>query len=59
MSKKKDKPLNRHHELSFTETDDAVIGKKADSLGVVCDLEFLQSEVDKLVERWKEEVMFL
>ena len=54
--KKKDEPLNRHFELSFTKTDDAVIGKKAD---IVCDLEFLQSEVDKLVEQWKKDTMFL
>lgn len=59
MSKKKDELLNCHFELSFTETNDAVIGKKADSLGITCDLDFLQSEVDKLVEQWKEEVMFL
>ncbi len=55
MSKKKE-PLNRHYELSFTKTDYNVIGKKA---GEMCDLDFLQDEVNKLVKQWKEEVMFL
>ena len=47
------------YELIFTKEDAEIIAKKSDSEGIVCDLKYLQTEVDKLIEKWKEEVMFL
>ena len=58
MSKKEEK-LTETFELSFTKTNAAVITSRSDKLGLVCDLDYLQAEVDKLIEKWKEEVMFL
>ena len=56
---KKEKKLTEKFELSFTKTDAAVITKRGDDRDYIADLDYLQSEVDKLIEKWKEEVMFL
>jgi hypothetical protein len=58
MSKKKEQPTEAF-ELLFTKTDAAVITARGDARDYDCDLDYLQIEVDKLIERWKEEVMFL
>ena len=59
MTKKKEEKATEKFELSFTKTDATVITKRGDERDYIADLDYLQSEVDKLVEKWKEEVMFL
>jgi len=45
--------------LVFDKADAAVITARSDARDYVCDLDYLQAEVDKLIVKWKEEVMFL
>ena len=55
----KDEPLTEEFCLTFTKTNAAVITARGDARDYIADLDYLQAEVDKLVEKWKEEVMFL
>lgn len=53
MSKKKQ--LFDKYELTFTKEDSTLISERSYARGIICDLDYLQAEVDKLIMKWKEE----
>jgi len=59
VNKNKEEKATETFELSFTKTDVAVITARGDAREYIADLDYLQAEVDKLIVKWKEEVMFL